>query len=123
METTTSAPNALHDHPTGDTEMMDPTRPSEDPGDAAGDDECRPDAPTGPPDQPLDEEVEGARVEGSEVETAMVGESGGVEEDLGKVGDNENRPGKFEEPPNEPQVEFRGPTGVQVEPGGKTDVM
>ena len=78
--TSTSAQSTLHDHPDKDTGMRNPTRPSEDPGDAMGDDEHRPDAPTEPPNKPLDEEVEGTRVEGSEVEMAVVEASRGIKE-------------------------------------------
>ena len=51
-----SAQSASHDHPDEDAGATDPPRPSEDPADATGDDECHPDAPTEPPDLP-----EGAR--------------------------------------------------------------
>ena len=100
---------------------MDPPQPSEDPGDATGDDERRPDAPTEPPDKPLDEEVEGARVEGSEVETAMAEASRVVQESPDEDGSDERRPGMADEPPDEAQVESRGPDSVQVEPGGETE--
>ena len=44
-KTSMSAWSAPHNHPE-DAVTMDPPRPSEDPADAMGDDERRPDAPT-----------------------------------------------------------------------------
>ena len=117
--TSASARSAPRDHP-DDASTRNPTRPSEDPGDVTGDDEHRPDAPTEPPNKPLDKEVEGARVEGLEVETAVAEESRGVEEDPREDGSDERRPGMADEPPDEAQVESRGPDSVQVEPGGET---
>ena len=51
-ETSASAPSASRDHPGKDTVTRNPPRPSEDPADATGDDERRPDTPTEPPDKP-----------------------------------------------------------------------
>ena len=99
---------------------MDPVRPSEDPADATGDAERRPDAPTEPPDKPdgtgrregeqsveeVEAEVSRASVEGTEV--------------AGDDGDEERRLGKPDEPPDTPQVESSEPADVQVEPGGET---
>jgi hypothetical protein len=50
MKTNVSALSALCDHQ--DAVMMDPPRPSRDPVDTTGDNECHPDAPTEPPDMP-----------------------------------------------------------------------
>ena len=68
--TSASTPSALRDHPGEDAMTTDPPRPSEDPADATGDDECRPDAPTEPPDMP-----EGMRRRGIQewVETRVSG--------------------------------------------------
>ena len=52
VKTSTSAPSALRDHTGKDAMTPDPPRLSEDPADATGDDEHRPDAPTEPPDMP-----------------------------------------------------------------------
>jgi hypothetical protein len=49
-KTNTSALSASHNHQ--DAVTMDPTRPSEDPADATGDDECCPDTHKEPPDMP-----------------------------------------------------------------------
>ena len=64
--------------------------------------------------------VEGARVE--EVETAVSEAYRGIKEGPGEVIDEENQPGIPDEPHSEPQVESGVPTGVEVEPGGETDV-
>ena len=118
--TSASAGSAPRNHPDKDTGTKNPTRPSEDLGDATGDDERRPDAPTEPPDKPLDEEVEGARVEGSEVETGVPESSRDVEESPHMDGDEERRPGWPDEPPDKPYGIPRDPDRVQVEPGGET---
>ena len=72
--TSTSTPSASHDHPGEDAVTRNTPRPSEDPADATGDDEQRPDAPTEPPDMP-----EGMRRRGSQerVETRVSGASRG----------------------------------------------
>ena len=49
--TSASARSAPRDH-LDNAITRNPTRPSEDPGDATGDNEHRPDAPTEPPDMP-----------------------------------------------------------------------
>ena len=85
-----------------------------------GDNERRPDAPTEPPDKPLDKEVEGARVEGSEVETAVAEASRGIQECPDEDGSDERRPRMADEPPDEAQVKPRDRVDVEVEPGGKT---
>ena len=73
----------------------------------------------GNPHDPHDR-VEGARVE--EVETAVSEAYRGIKEGPGEVVDEENQPGIPDEPHSEPQVESGVPTGVEVEPGGETDV-
>ena len=83
-----------------------------------GDDGAETRRPAKPGDS--DDEVEGARVEA--VETAMSKASRGVEESPGEVVDKERRPGTPDEPPGKPQVESGVPTGVEVEPGGETNV-
>ena len=113
-----SAWSAPHNHPE-DAVTTDPPRPSEDPADAMGDDEHRPDAPTEPPDMP-----EGMRRRGTweRVEKRVSGASRGVQEDLGVDGDEERRPGWPDEPPDKPYGAPRDPDRVQAEPGGKTAV-
>ena len=119
MTTSTSARSASHGYPGEDAERTDPPRPSEDPADATGDGERRPDAPTEPPNKP-----EGTRGQRSQerVETRASRASRGVEEDPGEDGDEQRRPRRPDEPPGEPRVESGGPTDVKVKPGGKTDV-
>jgi hypothetical protein len=116
-KTNASALSASRDHQ--DAVTTNPPRPSEDPADATGDDERRPDAPTEPPNKP-----EGMRGQGSRerAETGVFEAARGGERGPGEDGDEECRPGRPDEPPDKPEVEPRGPTGVEVEPGGKTDV-
>ena len=116
--------------------MTDPPQPSKDPGDVMGDDEHRPDAPTEPPDKPLDEEVEGARVECLEVERAETGVSEvsgvlrGSAEGTGDDGVKTHRPAD----PDEPHDKVEGARveavetamskalrGVQEDPGRVVD--
>ena len=118
--TSASAQSASHDHPGTDATTTDPARPSEDLADTMGDDEHRPDAPTEPPNKPLDEEVEGTRVEGSEVKTAMAEVLRGVQESPDEDGSDEDRPGMADEPPDEAQVKPRDCADVEVEAGGET---
>ena len=118
--TSASARSTSHDHPGKDAMTMDPPRPSEDPADVMGDDKRCPDTPTEPPNKPLDKEVEGTRVEGSEVETAMAEVSRDIEESPGIDGNEERRPGWPDGPPDKPYGAPRDPNSVQVEPGGET---
>jgi hypothetical protein len=105
------------DHPDDrdDAKSTNHSRPSEDPADATGDDERRPDAPTEPPDMP-----EGTRGRGS-WERVEMGASREVEGGPADDGDEGRRPGRFDGPPDRPYDETRDPEGVQVEPGGETE--
>ena len=105
--TSASAPNALHDHPGEDAMMTDPPRRSEDPADATGDDERRPDAPTEPPNMP-----EGTRRRGirEQVETRVSASRGGAE-GTGDDGVEMRRPEK----PNKPNHEVEGARVEAVE--------
>ena len=113
-KTSASAWSASCDHPAMST---DTPRPSEDTGDATGDDEHRPDAPTEPPDTP-----KGTRGRGGELkaETRTSGMSRGAEEDAGSDGDEERRARKPDEPTGRPQDRPRDRTDVQVDPGERT---
>ena len=117
--TSISARSAPRDHP-DNAGTRNPIRPSEDPGDVMGDNKRHPDAPTEPPDKPLDKEVEGARVEGLEVEMAVAEASRGIQECPDEDGCDERRPGMADEPPDKAQVKPRDRADVEVEPGGKT---
>ncbi|KAF8551499.1 hypothetical protein OG21DRAFT_1486934 [Imleria badia] len=64
--TTANAQSASCDHPHEDAMTTNPARPLEDPADATGDDEHRPDAPTEPPDMP--EGMGGAEATGDDDE-------------------------------------------------------
>ena len=73
--TSASARSALCNHPAETETTTDPARPSEDPADATGDDERRPDEPTEPPDKPegagrQDGEQSIEEVESSEAEVS-----------------------------------------------------
>ena len=61
LKKSASTPNTSRDHSNEDDETTNPTRPSEDPGDATGGDECRPNGPAEPPDM-----LEGTREQGGE---------------------------------------------------------
>jgi hypothetical protein len=50
--TSASAPSTSHGHHNEAQCEVEPTRPSEDPVDTTGNDECCPDAPIEPPDKP-----------------------------------------------------------------------
>ena len=121
--TSASARSASRDHLV-DTTTTDLARPSEDPADATGDDERRPDEPTEPPDMPegtgrRDDRQRVDEVGSSEAEVSRELTDGA--EATGNDGDDERRPGKPDELPDKPQVEFTDPANVQVEPGSETD--
>ena len=121
VTTSASARSALCNHPAETETTTDPARPSEDPADATGDDERRPDEPTEPPDKPegagrRDGEQSVEEVESSEAEVSRESTDGA--EATGDDGDDERRPGKPDELPDRPQVGSTEPADVQVEPGG-----
>ena len=121
--TTTSAStrSASCDHPTETETTTDLGRPSEDPADATGDDERRPDEPTEPPDKPEGMGWRGSEQRVGEVELRVSRASTEGAEAAGDDGDEERRPVKPNEPPDRPQVESTDPANIQVEPGGETD--
>ena len=114
-----STQSASCNHPAEMETTTDPVRLLEDLADAMGNKEHHPDEPTKLPNKP-----EGTGWHGNEQSAEGVQSRVSIEgtESPGEVGDDENWPGKFKKPLNEPQVEFQGPTGVQVEPGGETTV-
>ena len=118
MTTSASAQSASRGYPGEDAERTDPPRPSEDPADATGNGERRPDAPTEPPNKP--EGMRGRRSQ-ERVETRASRASREVEAGPGKDGDEERRPGEPDGPSDEPEVMSRDPTSVKVEPGGEIE--
>jgi len=98
----------------GLADERNPPRPSEDPGDAMGDDEHHPDAPTEPPDMPKGRRGRGGEVR---VKTSMSGTSRECGGGTGDEGGDKRRPGKPTEPPDEPQLKSRDCGDVQVEIG------
>ena len=121
VTTSASARSASRDHPSDMETTTDPSRPSEDPADATGDDERRPEEPTEPPDKPEGMGWRGSKQRVGEVELRVSRVSTEGAETAGDNGDEELRPGKPEEPPDRPQVESTEPADIQVEPGGGTD--
>ena len=119
--TSASARSASRGHPTDTETTTDASRPSEDPADATGDDERRPDEPTEPPDKPEGMRWRGSEQRVGEVELRVSRASTEGVEAAGDDGDEERRPGKPDEPPDRPQVESTEPADIQVEPGGETD--
>jgi len=114
MKTSVSAWSASRNHPAMST---DAPRPSEDTGDATGDNEHHPDAPTELPDMPKGTRGQGGEVQ---VEMSVLGTSRECGGGTGDEGSNKRRPGKPTEPPDEPQLELRDCRDVQVDPGGET---
>ena len=115
--TSTSAPSVSRDHP-GHGMTRNPPRPSEDPADAMGNNEHRPDAPTEPPDKPKGMRRRWGEERAEMGVSEMSGVSRGSAWGTGDDGVETRRVMK----PSKAQVESRDPTGVQVKPGGETNV-